>query len=482
MRSRARRPIGFEFAFLRSGPEGAGVEPEGVVPLAPLALLETAAARPLQELHDELDRRLAELDAAQGKRSFCGGPVPADGGIVVPVIRFDAAAFDEQPSLERLERGGAPRCLGLLEGIAWTLLLEAARALRGAGSEPLLEHWSRDPEDVLRTAGRLMMVTAGRATGHPQGLIGLFDEINEIASLRHEGREPSGRLLVARRGHPSLSPVLRLVSPVPLAEAAWARKILEMASTSVSLHCDSLALLGLARVGEYEARREDLFVVEFAGHQRWELRHGGLTLMRVAYGIPTLPEEPLGARDVRAALRAELGRHLDEAAVSRIWRVVRGAIAQPHGALVVVTERAREEASRLANQGVPIEPTVLDDETALRVTSLDGAVLLDTLGHCHAVGVILDGRSRPEIGSPARGARFNSAARYIDGTEGPALAVVVSEDGGVDLLRRSTLPRPVAEPVRREPRPAGPAAPPRAPHAARAAGMRGRGRRPSRGW
>jgi hypothetical protein len=37
-------------------------------------------------------------------------------------------------------------------------------------------------------------------------------------------------------------------------------------------------------------------------------------------------------------------------------------------------------------------------------------------------------------GNPSRGARFNSAIRYIDGDTGSCLAIVVSADGTVDFV------------------------------------------------
>jgi hypothetical protein len=293
---------------------------------------------------------------------------------------------------------------------------------------------------VLRTAGRWLTVTAGRAGGPPQGLIGLFDEINEIASLRYEGREPVGRMVIARPDHPCIQKELGLRHPVPLEEAVWARKMLEMASVESCLLTDSLCIHGLGRVSEvYDASREDLFAIDFGGHQRWELRHANTMLMRVAYGIPALHDAPLDADTFRAELRAEFGE-LPEPAATCIWSVVHRALAQKYGALIVVAERAEQESMRLANQGVPIEPTLLSEDAVDRVTSIDGAVLLDTKGLCHAVGVILDGRARSEVGSPARGARYNSAARYVDAAQKPALVVVASEDGTVDVIRRTTLP------------------------------------------
>ncbi|HIB66545.1 MAG TPA: hypothetical protein EYO33_15875, partial [Phycisphaerales bacterium] len=60
------------------------------------------------------------------------------------------------------------------------------------------------------------------------------------------------------------------------------------------------------------------------------------------------------------------------------------------------------------------------------------AVLLDPQGLCYGVGVILDGPATPQ-GSPARGARYNSAIRYLSAHPG-CLIIAVSEDGPVDIF------------------------------------------------
>jgi hypothetical protein len=439
---RARRPMRVETAFVCCGPieqrrRAASVEPPDTrLASRPLDALAVEPDRPGPEaLRAAVQRYVEECDLAQEMRSFVGRAVHAADGDVVPVIRYEAAVYDAQATL----RGdgiddGRPHCRNLLEGIAWTLLLEAARGLRRpAGGEPSHEPPGRDPEDVLRTAGRWMMSTAAHAAGHAEGITGLFDEIHQIASLLYEGREATGRMIVSRADHPSLRRELVLERPVPLGEATWARKMLEMSSAALCLLTDSLQIHALGGVAGYDVRLEDLFVVEFAGAQRWALRHERRPLMHVLYGIPALPEEPFDENAFADALRRHLGDR-PEAAVARIWSVVRRAPAQRYGALIVVAEGAREEALRLANQGAAVEPTFLDGETADRVMQIDGAVLLDPTGLCHAVGVILDGTATPDVGSPARGARYNSAARYVRTAGRPAIAVVVSEDGTVDVV------------------------------------------------
>ena len=67
-----------------------------------------------------------------------------------------------------------------------------------------------------------------------------------------------------------------------------------------------------------------------------------------------------------------------------------------------------------------------------RLAAVDGAILMDPRGFCHAFAVILDGIASA-TGDPSRGARYNSSIRYRDSREGPTAIVIVSEDGGVDI-------------------------------------------------
>jgi hypothetical protein len=209
--------------------------------------------------------------------------------------------------------------------------------------------------------------------------------------------------------------------------------MLEMASDDVALVSDSAHVLGLGVASdEYDPAAEDLFVVEFVDHYKWQLVHADAVLMRVEYGIPGLPRPPLD----RTALAAAALRVFPDTAPEverRLWRIVETAMEQTHGTTIVVSEIAAQEAERLERQCTRVEPVVLGEDMVRRVTSIDGAVLLDREGRCHAVGAILDGRATAD-GRAARGARYNSALRYVKDVGAPTLAVVVSEDGRVDVL------------------------------------------------
>jgi hypothetical protein len=72
------------------------------------------------------------------------------------------------------------------------------------------------------------------------------------------------------------------------------------------------------------------------------------------------------------------------------------------------------------------------------LTDIDGAILLDEQGTCHAIGVILDGRVSEQgtlVGNRGRGARYNTALRYADDERCPrSLILVRSDDGMLDFI------------------------------------------------
>jgi hypothetical protein len=100
--------------------------------------------------------------------------------------------------------------------------------------------------------------------------------------------------------------------------------------------------------------------------------------------------------------------------------------------MLVVSSAAAKEASRLAKQATCLRPFPLTEAVIPRVTSIDGAVLVDLDGTCHAIGVILDGQAHRHC-SPSRGARYNSAVRYAYGRT-DCMVVIKSEDGMVNLF------------------------------------------------
>jgi hypothetical protein len=165
-------------------------------------------------------------------------------------------------------------------------------------------------------------------------------------------------------------------------------------------------------------------------------------MMQVIRGVPSLPQEAIGELKFREHVRRIFTQSsLNEDA---LWNIVAAAIDQKHGTMILISNVAAAEADRLEEQStifkeaVPLVGDVLR-QTLLMLTSIDGALLVDPAANCYAAGVILDGDAIKGKGTSSRGARYNSAIRYVygakvDARKGQCLAVVISKDGAINVV------------------------------------------------
>ncbi len=263
---------------------------------------------------------------------------------------------------------------------------------------------------------------------------GLFEPIEEVSKVMYEGVVGTGRIVLAAEDDPNLGYVLKLSTPVLLKQARWLRKLLQMATRETALIAGYSRVFGLGSVSDVSAAP---YVVDITGHHQWDLRQGKQVFMRVNAGQPRLPQDPIEADRFEENMR-RIFPEITDASITRAHNVVELLFRMGRSSMIVFARDAAAEAMRLESQGTRIEPTAMNREILERATSIDGTIIADPEGVCHAVGVILDGSAMPTC-TPARGARYNSAVRYVgDGSTG-RLALILSEDGTLDvvpLLRR----------------------------------------------
>jgi hypothetical protein len=389
--------------------------------------------RSVQEVLEELDN--------QGKRvSYAGFPIQIDRHFVIPVLQLNRKVMNSYPTLQpnRFYTDGRILPHSLLKAAIVRFNEECLKSLTEPEPGSGLLVRPRDTDELVRAAGQLFMDTPAQDIGMNPSAAKLFSTCNTISSLRYEGAEGVGKMILARRGHPNLTEIFALTCPTPLTDYRAVRKLLEMTTEDVSLLADAENVYALGRqVGHYDTTREDLFVINFVNHYAWEFQHDGQVLMRAHYGLPSLPRTHLNRNKFRRDLKRTF-QLTDLEKVERLWDVVQEASRQKHGTLLVITTEALAEADRLKLQCTLIEPVPLTPLITSLVTAIDGAVLLDPDAYCYSIGVILDGKASGH-GNSTRGARFNSAIRYVDSSPYPCLAIVVSEDGLVDVITKESL-------------------------------------------
>lgn len=374
---------------------------------------------------------LEDWDRKHDTVSFAGAAMRLADYHVVPVLQFSARDFAKVPRFSspvRFGEFGSPH--GFLEAVIDRLLVEAATALQLPEPGRYFRTLETDPTALLREAGDSVCSAVTLAT---QDVLfqGVFEMLNAVSALRYEGAASAGRIAFVPKQSTAVDRRLSLAAPVTLRQPRLARKVVEMSGGELCCIChgeEGISALGL--VNDPDA--PDLIRVEFADHYRWDLYHRRQKVMTVAYGVPRVPTARLKNLEFNEYLQRIFPAIADNSAQA-LWSLVEAALDQRHGTMLVVSEAAPQEAARLRTQGLPIQPTALTPDIVLRITGIDGAVLVDSEAICHAVGVILDGQATT-AGDPSRGARYNSAVRYVSGADAPTLCIVVSEDGYVDLV------------------------------------------------
>jgi hypothetical protein len=259
--------------------------------------------------------------------------------------------------------------------------------------------------------------------------VDLYCLFNQIAVVRYNEGQGSGYLSLCPDQRESL---MRLDAAMPLDNARGVRKMLQMTSPNLSAMCDGRVIYGL----DYPST--DFLVVRFQWPGTWYLTKDTKTLMRTAVRSE-IEELDIFRKDFfYTALELVFGS-LPKANQKRLYNLVLSATRQKNGTNVLMSANAAAEVTRLNSQCTKLKPFELTPPILEQISSIDGTVVIDPSGRCHAVGAILDG-ARSARGDRARGGRYNSALMYVDSSPFACMILVVSKDGMVDLVYRQPGP------------------------------------------
>jgi len=372
-----------------------------------------------------------------GRTFFAGSGVPVSDYVVYPVLSVLTARWSALPTLATVERDRMAVYGSLQLAAVRQVLRAATRALR---QQPPPQTITDEPAEIIRTAADRLVDSIVQALLRQFLGSGLKESLDAVAAQPYEGRTGAGTLLLVVPDHPHVEVVVSFERPVSVRATRELRKVLEMSAPGLGLLCDGAKVYGMGRlVPGYDPRAEDAFLVTVVGRGSWELTlpagepdADSVPLLRVDNGRASLPKGRL-SKDKFLDTVGRLFPEAPEGSAGLLWDLAQACAGQAHGTMLVVHPEAADEGQRLHPQALTIAPTHPSPEALLAMTSIDGAVLVGPDARCHAVGVILDGTATG-TGDPARGARYNSAVRYLAGQGKGALIIIVSEDGMINLL------------------------------------------------
>ncbi|PFP69813.1 hypothetical protein COK07_29530 [Bacillus thuringiensis] len=309
----------------------------------------------------------------------------------------------------------------------------------------------------------------------------MLEKIDNIANHTYEGQSPFGSILffgskVLKNNVNLVEYTIKFQSDdlVALNDAKLIRKLLELTNNEKNLYLisDHEMIYGLGKINWNQLKDFILFKVDFNGLSKYnihlitvkenESNNGVLsiengkkvykiskdlevidkTLINISFKSPIMGVEGYTSEKFIRLLKSKYFDEelkVNEDVIEYLEQVVMYAREQKHGTMVVITdyETAISELKTLKKQSILIESTKISPEYIQFLTSIDGAIYFDTNGKCHAIGVILDGIAKENIGDARRGARYNSAYRYLEKLKEKkkkCVIVIISEDGMVNLI------------------------------------------------
>ncbi|MFW0716882.1 DNA integrity scanning protein DisA nucleotide-binding domain protein [Pedobacter sp. N23S346] len=385
----------------------------------------------------EIQRVLRQHPKSKSVESFISNPAYINGYLVFVVTELSKAVLNTYYTLTK-DFSNADRDFKIsrsfIESIIKIYLNASTNALK-AKSQLEFKILSKSRDELVSSAAHDFMITVSGVGQHPHHLHVLYDACNTISSLKYEGEEGLGKMIIANKNHKNVALTLVLEDPIHIKDFRKVRKFLELADHKNLLISDSVFIYGLGKLtGKYNHHEESLFVIHFTKHFHWEVLHHDKIMLSVAFRMPSLYSEQINKEKFYSTLN-RVFKNIHREKLNKLWEIAIESTKQKHGTILVITDAAEEEAQRLSEQSFKVKPVILTKNAVHQVTSIDGAVLLDTNCYCHGIGVILDGIAS-SYGDSSRGARFNSAVRYYEFMEKKTgiVVVVISEDGMINLI------------------------------------------------
>lgn len=262
------------------------------------------------------------------------------------------------------------------------------------------------------------------------GALSLFDVFSDVASMKYEERTGVARIVRELPGRQEDR--LYLDDPVSYDDVTGLRKLLEVATPDLSLCFSDGTFWGFA-ASAVPPRTPS---VCFLRHGLWGISPG--MLGRPEPALYVLRGRPVDSAHIlnRAACRRHMTTvfgALSDQDFDAVWSIIETAVEQKNGTNVLFTPAAAGEAERLSAQCIRVSPKGLNPALTQSITTIDGTAIVDLQGQLHAAGAIMDGPHAVQ-GAWQRGGRYNSAVNYVAAADHPAMILVVSQDGGFELI------------------------------------------------
>lgn len=274
--------------------------------------------------------------------------------------------------------------------------------------------------------------------------------LEKISALAYESNEAFGTFVFTTKfavdkAILSGSTIIAFDQPYELSKHKLIRKMLEIVSKDLCLLSTTGKVYGVIKRSELDKiMNQDIasvfFLVSVEKGRVWNINYkdkeGSHFLLKSEYNRFMYTKSRVDYAKFNYIISRVFSIESDQ--IESLQQIVENALEQEHGTMIVFSKVADSEARRLHKCCVPVKKidlSIKDNQEIIKfVTSIDGAVLCDEIGNCHAIGVILDGNTSAQHEDISRGARYNSAHRYYSAHENECVIVIISEDKDITVI------------------------------------------------
>lgn len=213
------------------------------------------------------------------------------------------------------------------------------------------------------------------------------------------------------------------------------RKLLELTNykNGVGIISDTNYIYGIGEI----KKDCDYFTVIFNDDRKWTLYEKENELISIRNNSFVFINNLLSKREFTSYVTKIFPEKKDSDDISTMYNLLKTLIKQKKGTILVIKKDANVFLKKYQDLCISIIPTKLDEKNIEKLSSIDGAIIMDENCICYGFGAVLDGLDTGN-GNRARGARYNSSERFYnlykneDNTN--LMIFILSDDGNYNFF------------------------------------------------
>lgn len=264
----------------------------------------------------------------------------------------------------------------------------------------------------------------------------LFSLIEQLSILTYEKARTEGLIYFLKKDEiPNIDYQFEFKKKIPFIKEnlRLIRKVLELTNIQkkIGLVSDTQYIYGLTELSTNDAFCQ----IEFRQNNTWELLQNTNSIVQVKNIQPLLISEDAIKKEFETTYKRVFGTG-NLLSMRNISKCIVTLLKENKGTILVISENAKDLITNFKDLSIEIEPEHIGEKNIVKLSSIDGAIIIDERSVCYGFGAILDGKDTGN-GDPARGSRYNSSERFYSlysNKDNKLLVFVLSDDGNYNIF------------------------------------------------